>query len=296
MSGQTSWMRYYNSIRDPSWPDCVHEDFFSTLPNPIQNEILTQHNGREMLWRLESQVADWLHYDQSAAKERLEETDLADLYKVDFIPLLERQLQIKDCVIYYDDFMECGGLEYGQSLPRIIQGLYPQRKFSRTLEWCSGGGFAGFRLLIEGICDTIDFMDVYRPSLRGCEYTAKHLPMRYQGCVTTHHAYRVEQLENVEFDLVIGLPPWFSNRPFAARMFDTRRCIDRNWQSHKEFFSNIAKHLAPGGLVILAEHPWGSGPEDFESWITQGGLRLRHCFSLDRESFLVYYMVLERPA
>lgn len=294
MTAQTSWMRYYNSIRDPSWPDCVHEDFFHTLPDSIQQEIIDKHNGHEMLWRLRLATTDWLHYDQEVAQERLEETKMIDLYKEDFMPSLARQLKIKDCTIYYDDFMECGGLEYGQSLPSIIQNFYPHRRFRRALEWCSGGGFAGFRLLIEGICDNIDFMDVYQPSLRGCQYTAQHLPSRYQGRVTTHHAYRIDQLQDVSFDLVIGLPPWFCDRPFAARMFDTRRCIDRDWQSHREFFANIARYLTPDAVIVLAEHPWGSGPEDFEPWIQQGGLKLHHCVSLDRESFLVYYMILER--
>ena len=40
---QSNWIESYNSIKDPSWPAVADEHDFYTLPEWIQNEMLTQH-------------------------------------------------------------------------------------------------------------------------------------------------------------------------------------------------------------------------------------------------------------
>ena len=40
MNSQTSWLTFYEQIRDKSWPDCEHEKDFDQLPLYIQKEII----------------------------------------------------------------------------------------------------------------------------------------------------------------------------------------------------------------------------------------------------------------
>lgn len=286
-----TWYRYYLAVRDAGWPDCVHPDFFSRLPAHIQQEILDQHNGSQMLWRLAPQ-SDVIDYFQQLRDESDHERDLVELTNVDFVPQCQKRVIYDRFEVHYDDFMECGGLEYGLNLAAVIQQRWPGRRFRRCLEWCSGGGFAGFRLLDLDVCHELHLMDAYLPSLRGCERTRENLPADLSPRVFTHHARRISDLAITDVDLVIGLPPWFSHRTFASRMFDTRRCIDRDWHTHREFFQNIAAHLTQDAVVILIEHPWGSGPEDFSAWIQQGGLDIDTCFAQEPESQLAYYLIL----
>jgi len=42
-SSDQQWVDFYNNIRDPSWPDCYTKKDFDSLPNWIQQEILTHH-------------------------------------------------------------------------------------------------------------------------------------------------------------------------------------------------------------------------------------------------------------
>ena len=39
----TPWQEFYQSVKDPSWPDCVHEDQFQHLPCEIKQEITSVH-------------------------------------------------------------------------------------------------------------------------------------------------------------------------------------------------------------------------------------------------------------
>jgi hypothetical protein len=37
----STWQEFYSSIRDPSWPDCEHEEDFTQLPEHVQTECCT---------------------------------------------------------------------------------------------------------------------------------------------------------------------------------------------------------------------------------------------------------------
>lgn len=38
--GQEKWVNFYYNIKDPSWPDCLLEELFGTLPSEIQQECV----------------------------------------------------------------------------------------------------------------------------------------------------------------------------------------------------------------------------------------------------------------
>lgn len=42
-SAMTPWQQFYDSIRDPSWPDCDTESKFNDLPEAIRRECLDRH-------------------------------------------------------------------------------------------------------------------------------------------------------------------------------------------------------------------------------------------------------------
>ena len=63
----------------------------------------------------------------------------------------------KDFPVFYNNTLEGGGNNFGQLYPSIIKLLYPDRIFNDCLEWCSGHGVIGFRLLADEICKNLHF-------------------------------------------------------------------------------------------------------------------------------------------
>ena len=52
------------------------------------------------------------------------------------------------------------------------------------------------------------------------------------------------------------------------------RYHDPDWRVHRGFFRDVARHLKPGGVVVLQENNDGSTPETFAPMIADAGLRV----------------------
>jgi len=274
------WLDFYNNIRDDSWPDCPTEAEFHTLPDYIRHEILTVHNGQPYISLTDHDIEDWpIKYCVTDNKTE------------DFDPACELRFKVSNEVeVHYDQIMDGGGTTFGQLYPKMLQYLYPDRKFKNVLEWCCGPGFIAYRLLADGIAENIFLMDAFRPSLRSCEVTADHLPERLAGRATIIHADDVRKIpENLKFDLIVSNPPWFA----TLQYFDdntNRIGMDKDWQAHKNFFNHIKPHLADDGIILLQETILGSNPPCFEEFIEDGGLKITRCV---RENLQPEYWYLE---
>jgi hypothetical protein len=64
------WQKFYNNIRDQSWPKCEHFHDFELLPNAIKQEIKTRHLDLEREY--------WFRYDyeKTLDEERMMEFDV----------------------------------------------------------------------------------------------------------------------------------------------------------------------------------------------------------------------------
>lgn len=266
MTATNNWQRFYNNVKDPSWPVCDDISDFYQLPQSIQNEILTEHSCEfaDLFFKIE--FIDYAPLDKSS-NDKL----------ADFIPPLELQFSAGDITVYYDSFLDGGGTGFGQNFSRVIKTRYPDRIFNQAIEWCSGPGFIGFRLLADGLCNSIWFSDIYKPAIYAVNQTIHSLPAKYHGRATALNIGNIADMpEDLVFDLVVANPPMFDHLTFAVT---TPNCIGRigcdpNWDIHRNFFQHISKHLSKDGVILLVEHAWGSSPNDFKEMIYENGLKI----------------------
>jgi methylase of polypeptide subunit release factors len=181
--------------------------------------------------------------------------------------------------VYYDSWMDGGGMWFGQDYTEVITKRYPNRVFDHCYEWCSGPGFIGFGLLDHGICNRLCLSDMYAPAIDRAKETIGHLPGVLQNRVSAYATASVSGLPiTKQFDLVVSNPPHFLECPGDDNI--QRIKVDENWAAHRDFFFNIKRHLTRDGVVLLQENQAGSlkRQQDFEADIDAAGLKITAVF------------------
>lgn len=69
-----TWQKYYQVIRDPSWPDCLYHKEFNTLPEHIQQEIKQDSRFNSWYEDVDLDSERRLHYIKSTPEEDLKNT------------------------------------------------------------------------------------------------------------------------------------------------------------------------------------------------------------------------------
>lgn len=266
------WKKFYSNIQDESWPNCVNEKEFVLLPDAIQQEILALHDGRRYINLgpddIEQQTSE--HWN---AEDNQSSTELGELTSIKIAANFE---------VYFSREMEGGGLHFGQNYPRVLQYLYPDRQFAHCLEWCAGAAFIGFRILSDDLCKQLTLIEAYRPATEACKVTRANMPHRFTAPVHIVHGDKIQDLDPLlQYDLVIGNPPhflvtpsWFGQHHIANA---NRICVDKDWQTHREFFQNIKSRLAPNGVILLQENINGSSVCEFRQFIESNQLKVGRC-------------------
>ena len=179
--------------------------------------------------------------------------------------------------VQYDSWMDGGGTWFGQEYVDIIRDRYPNRTFNRCYEWCSGPGYIGFSLLDHGICRSLCLSDIYPAAIDAVNMTIQENQL--QSVAAGYATGTVSGLPQHErFDLVVANPPHFLTCPGDDNY--QRIAVDQNWAAHQEFFQNIARHLVPGGVILLQENQAGSlnREQDFAPFIESAGLTVTAVF------------------
>src|ERR1700687_1958230 len=70
--------------------------------------------------------------------------------------------------------------------------------------------------------------------------------------------------------MVVANPPHFDDAVFR----DEIRAYDRGWHLHRDFFRDVARFLAPNGVIVLQENNQGSTVETFRAMIEDTGLKI----------------------
>jgi 16S rRNA G966 N2-methylase RsmD len=280
------WNNFYQNIRDPSWPECASEHEFAKLPEHIQHEILNDFGGSEYLYLTKQ---DLYHLPLTLPADDLCSNQDYDL-----------QFSVaNDFVVYYNHSIEGGGIDVGQNFPRIIRCLYPNRTFEHGMEWAAGHGAIGFRLLADCICKNMHLVESHQSAINACEKTISNMPTRFCGAVSVSHTSTLETLDHrLKFDLIVANPPAYSTCLWNPDNFENapvldwhRISVDKNWQAHQDFFANVKKHLAPGGVVLLQEQKFGSSVFEFEKFIADSGLKIVSAFS-EKSNQYTWYLEL----
>jgi len=238
------WKELYEKLAGPDWPACPLELDFNKLPKWVQDELIA------------------FGYEPNPYQLKVFKTRGQTGYKV-----------------FYLDGTDGGGVTHGQDYIDIIKTRYPGRKFTKCYEWCAGPGFIGYTILDHALCESLCLTDIHNPALECAEETAYYNQL--ENKVSIHLLKDLALLpEDEKFDLVVSNPPhaeFFAEEKWYGNL--NRLTTDVNWEAHKNFFSNIKKHLLPDGVILLQENHAGSTVETFQSMIEDAGLVITDSFN-----------------
>jgi len=169
--------------------------------------------------------------------------------------------------VAYKNHLDGGGSTFGQAFAPVLRGR-GMPKVQRAFEWCAGPGFIGFSLLANGLCETLCLADVNGEAVAACARTVRDNALEDRVAV-----YRSDNLKDIppaeQWDLVVSNPPHFADTSFGQLRYH-----DPDWRVHRGFFGSVARHLKPGGVVVLQENNDGSTPDTFAPMIAEAGLRV----------------------
>ena len=71
--------------------------------------------------------------------------------------------------------------------------------------------------------------------------------------------------------------------------------VDKNWEIHRSFYTDISEYLNPNGSILLVENGRGSSPKVFYDMIKKNGLRVAEVIkcNLNRPSKF-YFMLVKK--
>lgn len=172
-----------------------------------------------------------------------------------------------DVRVSYKRHLDGGGSTFGQDFIPVLRGR-GMPKVQRTFEWCAGPGFIGFSLLAHGLTETLCLADVNPEAVAACRRTVERNGLK--DLVAVYHSDNLRDVPASEqWDLVVSNPPHFVDTSFGQLRYH-----DPDWSVHRSFFGSVARHLKPGGVVVLQENNEGSTPDTFAPMIAEAGLKV----------------------
>lgn len=167
--------------------------------------------------------------------------------------------------VSYKRHLDGGGSTFGQDFVPVLRGR-GMPKAARAFEWCAGPGFIGFSLLANGLTETLCLADVNPEAAAACRRTVGRNGL--EDRVAVYHSDNLKDIPASErWDLVVSNPPHFVDRSPGQLRYN-----DPDWSVHRGFFGSLARHLKPGGVVVLQENNRGSTPGTFKPMIADAGL------------------------
>lgn len=208
---------------------------------------------------------------------------------------IEKTIDCEGIQVCYSDRTNGAGLETRFDFTNAIQRLFPNRIFNRCYEWCSGPAFFGYSLLGKGVCHSLYLADIFEPAVAQASKTAQNNNLKAQVEVVLSDNWQNIPVGE-QFDLIVSNPPHFCLQNYYNEIwtYEKRIYIDKDWNTHRDFFAGVKKHLAPDGEIVLMECAWGSGVNTFLPMIEAAGLQVAQHFLGDYQheklGFPIYYL------
>ena len=124
------------------------------------------------------------------------------------------------------------------------------RGFSKCMEMFSGVGITGLSLVLEGICDRVDLVDINPKCKDYALYNIKAASLESRARFIISDLFK--DVGDNDYDLIIGNPP---RVPDPSRVEPSKRlkAVDVDYNIHKEFLRHLSEHLSPRGFALLLE-------------------------------------------
>lgn len=283
------WQEFYDSIRDPSWPDCPNENYVGKLPEHIQQEIRNEHDSGKFL---NPTAEDFV--------EIVYQKPVTNLYKSYPTVELDKQFVLDDdfAVHYSSLCYDAEGKHFGQNLVRAVKYLYPDQQFNTVLDWCSGAGFIGFRMLNDGLCKNVTFVERFAPEVQACWKTVNLMPKRFHTSQIHVFSSVAEINTQQKIDLVVSNPPPPEPSMIGAILGNsedqTRTALDVDQAAHLDFFNNIQPHLNPGAHIVIQACSYRCSPETYAGYVENTPLQITRMVQerIDPDFYYIEYTYL----
>lgn len=178
-----------------------------------------------------------------------------------------KTVRLDNLNLSFPNHVDGGGYELLDEIYSLIERT-GKDKYNCALDWCSGYGPWGFKLLATNKAEKVMFHDIYPVAIETVKNNAvaNNINHRVLSIVDSTIA---KISPDVKFDLVVANPP-HSNTGAHTKDLNTKRIIvDEDFEAHKEFYSNITQYLTKDADVYIS-----SGSEDGPSidWASENGL------------------------
>lgn len=177
-----------------------------------------------------------------------------------------RTVNYNNICVFYQLFLDGGGKKYIKAFDAVIKENFGH--VTSICEMACGPGFLGFYLLSEKLCDQLTLVDINPVAIQFCNKTITHNSLNMASAIVSDSFAVV----NSKFDLIIINPPHYAIQTPRFPNANDIRIYDKDWIFHRKFYSEVIKHLTPGGSVLAYENSKGSKPNDFMNMIASGGL------------------------
>ena len=162
--------------------------------------------------------------------------------------------------VYYHIDHDGGGTTFGQDFIKLFNHLN-LRPDGDVFEWCSGPGFIGFKLFDNYDLKSLTMNDINPEVLDN-----------YQRTVTKNKLNdikfflgKLSDMPRQKFNLIVANPPHFSRESdYPQLLVNRQRIIDKDWNTHRDFFMNIHNFMHSNTYLILQESKKSSEALDFE--------------------------------
>ena len=172
---------------------------------------------------------------------------------------------------YHSPTTEGGGKWMRFSLIHEIMNHGAKSKYKRAYEWCSGSASMGFAMLDMDLVEHMTFSDKHELSIEECGITIAENNLHHRS-----NAYLSDTIGGLPdtplWDLVVSNPP-HGKDSIPEDDFLDRIIVDKDWETHKEFYQNIRPRLTDDAELFIIEHIENC-VETFEPMANKGGLTL----------------------
>lgn len=181
----------------------------------------------------------------------------------------------KNIKVYYLSELNGGGMTFVSDYGKLVSEKF--KEVGKLCEFASGPGFIGFSLLAEGLCKKLSLIDINPLAVEACKKTIISNGLKNKAKVFLSDGFK-NVPKSEKWDLVVGNLPHFNGtkndyRQSLSANKQSKIFIDPGWAIHKDFYSNVGKHLNPGGTILLVENYKGSKPRYWPQIITRNDLR-----------------------
>jgi len=261
------WDESYDTISD-------YKERFDAIENLIKSLSDLSQGKKVRIWN--EMMPVFLHNRMVMKKLNDADTDKINFVLPNFFNNLNYsefeyymmdEFKIGNFCVFYEPLLDGGGTTFGY---HAITGHEVTKRIKdkgSVLEMCSGPGFIGYTLKVNGKAGSLVLSDINNEVLPFIEKTN-----RYNGSddVVYINSDVFESIPtDYKFDTIVSNPPHFkTERPDGYRNENERLIsLDLNMEFHKRFFEKAHMYLKPNGKIVLIENCDGVTENDIRKMV-----------------------------